>query len=68
MNLPNAENLIESLKNKINEMLEQEKQTNKTESWNKLDKMTKIQKLLAYADRYCSSQKLTQHDNELLRE
>lgn len=55
-------------KNKINEMLEQEKQTNKTESWNKLDKMTKIQKLLSYADRYCSAQSLNQHDNELLKQ
>lgn len=55
-------------KNKINELLEQEKQTNKTESWNKLDKMTKIQKLLSYADRYCSAQNLTQHDNDVLKQ
>ena len=55
-------------KNKINQLLEQEIQTNKTESWNKLDKMTKIQKLLAYADRYCSTQRLTQHDNDVLKQ
>lgn len=55
-------------KNRIHEILENEKQTNKTESWNKLDKMTKIQKLLAFADRYCTKEKLSQHDNELLKQ
>ena len=63
-----TENHNTTEKNKINELLEQEKLTNKTESWNKLDKMTKIQKLLAYADRYCSTQNLTQNDNELLKQ
>jgi hypothetical protein len=36
----------------IEEMLEQEKQHNKTEAWNKLDKTQKIQKLHVYAERY----------------
>lgn len=63
-----AENHNTTEKNKINELLEQEKQTNKTESWNKLDKMTKIQKLLLYADKYCSSKGLTQQDNDLLKQ
>jgi len=52
---------------KINQLLEQEKQINKTESWNKLDKMTKIQKLLSYADRYCLEQNLSNQDNEVLK-
>ena len=37
---------------KAHEMLEKEKQTNKLDSWNKIDKMMKMRKLNAYADRY----------------
>lgn len=55
-------------KNKINELLEQEKQSNKTESWNKLDKMTKIQKLSSFADKYCLTNNLTSNDNSLLKQ
>lgn len=36
----------------IEEMLEKEKQQNKAEAWNKLDKTQKIQKLHAFAERY----------------
>jgi hypothetical protein len=36
----------------LEEMLEQEKQQNKTEAWNKIDKTMKIQKLHAYAEKY----------------
>ena len=36
----------------LEEMLEQEKQNNKTEAWNKIDKTMKIQKLHAYAEKY----------------
>lgn len=36
----------------INEMLENEKLNNKNESWNKLDKTMKIQKLHSFAERY----------------
>jgi len=36
----------------IDQMLEREKQTNKTENWNKLDKTVKIQKLHAFAEKY----------------
>ncbi len=36
----------------IEEMLEQEKQKNKSEAWNKLDKTQKIQKLHVFAERY----------------
>lgn len=38
--------------NKMDEILEKEKQHNKTESWNKLDKTVKIQKLHAFAEKY----------------
>ena len=36
----------------IDELLETEKKTMNTESWNKLDKRLKIQKLHAYAEKY----------------
>ena len=36
----------------IDELLESEKKTMNTESWNKLDKRLKIQKLHAYAEKY----------------
>jgi hypothetical protein len=38
--------------NTIDNMLEKEKQQNKTETWNKLDKTVKIQKLHAFAEKY----------------
>ena len=36
----------------INKLLEMEKQNNKNESWNKIDKSMKIQKLHVFAERY----------------
>lgn len=36
----------------VDQMLEKEKQHNKTESWNKLDKTVKIQKLHQFAEKY----------------
>ena len=36
----------------INKLLEMEKQNNKNESWNKIDKSLKIQKLHGYAEKY----------------
>jgi hypothetical protein len=38
--------------NAIDKLLENEKNQNKTESWNKLDKTVKIQKLHAFAEKY----------------
>ena len=38
--------------NTIDQLLEKEKQHNKTETWNKLDKTIKIQKLHQYAEKY----------------
>ena len=37
---------------KVDQLLEKEKQHNKTESWNKLDKTVKIQKLHGFAEKY----------------
>lgn len=38
--------------NTIDKILEREKQNNKSETWNKLDKTIKIQKLHAFAEKY----------------
>jgi hypothetical protein len=54
------QNILNSPLNSINEMnynivdkvLENEKQHNKTETWNKLDKIMKVQKLHAFAEKY----------------
>lgn len=43
----------------VDRMLEQEKQTNKTAPWNRIDKQEKIQKLNKYADQYGKAQSLT---------
>jgi hypothetical protein len=37
---------------RVHALLEMEKQNNKLDSWNKIDKMMKVRKLNAYADRY----------------
>ena len=52
----NSQTLSDTATNKsmvhIDELLETEKKTMNTESWNKLDKRLKIQKLHAYAEKY----------------
>lgn len=40
----------------VDKILESEKQKNKVDSWNKLDKTMKIQKLHAYAEKYSAEQ------------
>ena len=55
-------------KHKINDLLDYEKQKNKLDSWNKLDKMTKILKLHAYAERYGQEHKLTTQEIANLKE
>ena len=52
---------------KMDTMLEKEKQHNKTESWNKLDKTQKIQKLNKYAEKYVKENKLSQPDMKSLK-
>ena len=42
----------------IHNMLEKEKQNNKKESWNKLDKTMKIQKLHSFAEKYIKENSL----------
>lgn len=51
----------------IEEMLEKEKQHNKTETWNKLDKTHKIQKLHAFAEKYVKEHGLPTKDIKPLK-
>jgi hypothetical protein len=48
-------------------MLENEKQKNKAESWNKLDKTVKIQKLHQFAEKYGKDNALPQKDIKSLK-
>ena len=60
-------NEIKEVKNTVNEMnyksldliLEREKQTNKNDNWNKIDKTEKIQKLHFFAEKYGKSHNLS---------
>lgn len=51
----------------IDQLLEKEKQHNKTETWNKLDKTVKIQKLHAFAEKYGKDHSLPAKDTKSLK-
>jgi hypothetical protein len=51
----------------LDKMLENEKQKNKAESWNKLDKTVKIQKLHQFAEKYGKDNALPQKDIKSLK-
>jgi hypothetical protein len=51
----------------IDAILEREKQHNKTESWNKLDKTIKMQKLHSYAEKYGKDNNLPVKDIKTLK-
>lgn len=53
--------------NAMDELLENEKNKNKMESWNKLDKTVKIQKLHAYAEKYGKEHGLPSKDVKALK-
>jgi hypothetical protein len=53
--------------NKIDQLLEKEKQYNKTEQWTKLDKTIKIQKLHHYAEKYGKDNNLSIKDIKSLK-
>ena len=53
--------------NVIDELLEKEKNNNKMESWNKLDKTVKMQKLHAYAEKYSKDHGLPAKDMKQLK-
>jgi len=48
--------------NNLEKFLEAEKHTNQAESWAKLDKTIKTQKLVAYAEKYVESHKMCEED------
>ena len=51
----------------VDHILEKETQTNKTESWNKLNKTMKIQKLHHYADKYAIDHKYSERELTALK-
>jgi len=51
----------------IDSILEQEKQMNKSETWNKLNKTVKIQKLHNYAEKYAKEHKIGVKDTKTLK-
>lgn len=51
---------------KIDNILENEKQKNKKDSWNKLDKTQKMKKLQVFAVRYCDENTSDLYDVEML--
>ena len=51
----------------LDSLLELEKQHNKNEQWNKLDKTVKIQKLHQYAEKYGRDHSLSMKDIKLLK-
>jgi hypothetical protein len=53
--------------NTIDQLLEREKQHNKTETWNKLDKTIKIQKLHIFAEKYGKEHTLPVKDIKSLK-
>jgi hypothetical protein len=50
----------------LDKFLEQEKITNSSEPWSKLDKTAKIRKLTAYAEEYSVENNLNEEENEKL--
>jgi len=52
----------ESQVNMTDKLLEDEKQTNQKDNWNKLDKTTKLQLLTSYADTYGAEKNLSSED------
>jgi hypothetical protein len=53
--------------NAIDELLEKERNNNKMDSWNKLDKTVKMQKLHAFAERYVKENRLAIKEAKVLK-
>jgi site-specific recombinase XerC len=64
---PNMSETTEMNYNTIDQLLEKEKQYNKTEQWTKLDKTIKIQKLHQYAEKYGKTNSLPAKDVKTLK-
>ena len=64
---PNTNETSEMNYNTIDQLLEKEKQHNKTEQWTKLDKTVKIQKLHQFAEKYGKNNNLPTKDIKILK-
>jgi len=64
---PNMSETTEMNYNTIDQLLEKEKQHNKTEQWTKLDKTIKIQKLHQFAEKYGKTNSLPSKDVKTLK-
>lgn len=64
---PNMSETTEMNYNTIDQLLEKEKQHNKTEQWTKLDKTIKIQKLHQFAEKYGKTNNLPSKDVKTLK-
>lgn len=60
--------LMDSVQDDVDQILEKETQQNKTESWNKLNKTTKIQKLHQYAEKYGNEHKYSEKETTALKQ
>lgn len=60
-------NSSESNYSTTDELLENEKQINQNDNWNKLDKTMKLQKLYAYADKYAEKNNLSKEQISSLK-
>jgi len=58
----------ETSQEEVDTILEQETQQNKNESWNKLNKTIKLQKLNIYAEKYGADQKYTTKEIKNLKQ
>jgi len=58
----------ETAQEEVDHILENETQQNKNDSWNKLNKTVKIQKLNKYAEKYGNEQKYTQKEIKQLKQ
>lgn len=52
----------------INALLEQESQNNKSETWNKLNRTIKIQKLHTFSEKFCKDNDISIKDAKLLKQ
>lgn len=65
--IPQSSSYNDLTYNAIDEILEKEKQKNKTDPWNKLDKTVKTQKLHAFAEKYGKEHGLPAKDVKSLK-
>lgn len=65
--LNSSNEILETQSINIDELLEKEKNNNKNENWNKIDKTMKIQKLHAFAEKYGKDNSISQKHIKMLK-